>query len=766
MGNKDQEPITDPTQEALAEQSGKLLETKDLISKIIEVKGSEGYESSVKEVLGIGEDEENYLNERSEEVKGIVDNRFHTGKDVYNNYESMNIPTNIYKRELRHFKAGFLVKKMESTQKMIEINKIDDSVEKEKAMAVFENDGEDVSLIENPQEAINDWVEFIKNDKEKFGMVKSFLLSREMASLFNNLKEGDTMFSSLVPSNDDFSIKNMNDKFFGQQQTDEIIDHRKKIIREEFEKSLDTLSQDFKQDVFVLKPDLKLDNDELNENFSDGMKNIELEMNVHIKKEIKKKLGVLNPTKDASQIKSLTALNERIENGDSSYALTYGMAEVGKVEGGDQSAKVVALSESLQMAQISRSDSESAGGSFSFEKQMQQVEKIKKIGDDLFQKNIFVDADGLSYKIFEEEGNERSAINPDLLRAIRKNKLKVKEGDTENALVVEKLKDYKEAINFFDYVKPQIAEEISGGAVSEDLNERKEIARKLESGEELDLDDFERIYQLMGKELKDPNCSSKAVFHEKAVQIDNCSYISLDVLDVGVDILLSYEKLANKMSAGDMDEESIKKEMLAIGDDTTIKMREFRDTVLEVLKKNGVDNPISLVGGDEFTIALDTSLVSKDLLLAIKEATNTRVIHTAVASVKRTVELQEKREDFKSVEDDGFEERFTEHLKALERAEMGASKVKEIEAGFRDLKMRMKANPNQNVVFGKNGFNPLQELYDNPLGFEAAVSSAKYVVIDSAEGEFKIVWESAAGEKHTFSANNMIGSIGDVVGQF
>lgn len=778
MGIEDQESTTnsieesDLTQEALAEQSGKLEKFPEQaeniiseLSKVKDIEGSDEYEKGIKEGLGL----ENNLvvQKREKEIKRIEEGERPLDSGEYtSDFESMEVCKNTYKRELRHFDTGFLVKRLERIKKLIDLDKMDDSAEKEKAIAVFEAEHGDVSLMGNSQELINDWVESIKTNEKQFGTVKSFLVSREMASLFNNLKEGDTMFSSLVPSNDDFSIKNMNDKFFGQQQTDEIIAYRKKIIKETFKDSLDVLNQDFKQDIFVLKPELNAGADDVNQKFSDGMKQMELEMNKHIQGEINSKLNTLEPEKDASQIKFLTELHQRIENGESSYALTYGMAEVGKVEGGDQSAKVVALSESLQMAQISRSDSESVGGSFSFEKQMQQVEKIKKIGDDLFQENIFVDADGLSYEMFEGEGAERSAINPDLLRAIRKNKLKVKKGDTENALIVEKLKAYKEAINFFDYMKPQVAEEISDGSLNEDLVFRKGIERKLNSGEEISSEEFERIYELMSKELKDPNCSSKAVFHEKAVQIDNCSYISLDVLDVGVDILLSYEELANKMSFGEMDEDEIKKEMLAIGDETTIKMRDFRHIVLEVLKKNGIDAPISLVGGDEFTIALDTSLVSKNLLLAIKEATNTRVIHTAVASAERSVDSQEEKKDFNSIDDEGFEKRFTEHLLALNRAEEGASKVKEIEAGFRNLKLRMKANPNQSVVFGENGFNPLQELYDNPLGFETAVSDAKYVVIDSAEGEFKIIWENAAGEKHTFLANNIIEDIGEVINQF
>jgi len=692
------------------------------------------------------------------------------------------LDTATYERGVRHLKPGLIVRDLRNLIQIIEINKIQDPVKRELAQKTLVSTEfpENLQKINDIQKAKDHFFSFLKLEGQteeekqasliKLKTIDSFLVSREMAALFNNLKTGDILFASLVPSDDDFSIKNMNDLYFGQQETDTIIDYRKKLIADSFQEYLNVVAQDFKQDIFIVKDSCKIENEKTKKLFVLKMKDLEIKMNEFILERIKKNLE--NPVSAITK-KELEALQERMQSGVSSYRMTYGLSQLGEVKENDESEKIIALAEALQMAQISRENPSLPGGFFSYKDQMEQIEKINVLRKKLLETNLIVDENGIAYQIFKKdtEGSDFS-MNRDLLRAMRKKKLKVKDWDAKNQEILDNLKRYKSAINFMDYLKPYIADEISGGKLSMNLKERKKLSQKLHRGTDFIDDDIYKLYEIMSKSLKDPACTSSSVFHERAIQLRKCSYISLDVLDVGVDLWLSYEKLSQKFAS--LTEEEIKKEILAIGDETTIAMRNFRHTVLEVLEEHGIKNPLSLVGGDEFIIALDTKFVNNDLLIDIKKATNTRLIHTVLAKVSREDEKILRQSVVSPELKEVFERRFRNHLLALKKSEIGIQEAKTIERKLKDLDLRMKSNKNLNVVLGEVDFrqktthNPFQELLKNSLSFSEAIKSSAYFISENKKelGEFFVVWEDDKGKIYNLEINQIIDSIEDLINKF
>ena len=216
--------------------------------------------------------------------------------------------------------------------------------------------------------------------------------------------------------------------------------------------------------------------------------------------------------------------------------------------------------------------------------------------------------------------------------------------------------------------------------------------------------------------------------------MDSAAYISLDVLDLGVDLLLEYESLLQdeELDKAKNNQEKIQifnKLSLEAGDQTTKKLRDFRDNVAEVCDKFGLkkDLIVAEVGGDELTLVVNSKDISEEklqeLLFALKQKTNTRVIKTVVGETDKNVSPGSSEED-----------KVKEHLKAIKRAETGAGIAKDIEEAVRKLNLILQTHGEEAVA---KKIGSLSKLFVIET-WEKKPEVKSSVIVSEKEGEFKI----------------------------
>jgi hypothetical protein len=373
------------------------------------------------------------------------------------------------------------------------------------------------------------------------------------------------------------------------------------------------------------------------------------------------------------------------EDAQLGYRMTFGMSEVGEAGDGDLTHVERAISESLKGAMTARHTKE-IGASFSKEDAEQAVERITKLREQIGIQDL-ADADGRVYPVFEVRPDGQSkviyAMNLDLIQEIRKGTFKPL-ANAKQAELFQTVKSYIEAINIFDVTKPYVHEEMAGGnvygtkkTIEAQIEQSKSLALHLRDGS-ITSDERQTLATLLRQDGKDRACSSTMEFHKKALTISNCSYISLDVLNVGPELLQEYELLLQRVANGRM---SFDEAQLMAGDATTEKMRQFRAQVTEAYRELCHDEePVMSVGGDEIVLAMDTAKITDEFMLKLRQIKlgdrkggTIRVVKTAVGTGERISAT------------DG-ETRMKEHLEAIRRAEDGTAIAKQMEKMIREIR--------------------------------------------------------------------------------
>jgi hypothetical protein len=503
-----------------------------------------------------------------------------------------------------------------------------------------------------PQELDKNFKELLGQRDEKgnllnWGTFDSFLESRGMAKVVTELKTGDQIVSFLCSSEKDVSIKHLN-KTLGASATDSFIIYRKDLLRAAFCSNkanpdngyLEELDQDYKQGIFKLRAGKNLD---------------------EFRQVLQTKLDEIN--------EKLTKflVDKGLQLGNGQYSLTSGIYE-NKIEDDnlDEGAKnFLAVQNSIQGAHLSRETHENSAiyQENAFENKLKSIAEIKNF---LMGKTIR-DVNGQTYNIFVD-----GLLNRDLVRLIRKEVFSVDETNPALVQTNDQLLAYLKSINFIDFARPYTTEELSANDPKMlEIAKRKALASKINgfySGEnsEFSQEDLKVLENSMLVENKDNDFESEAVFHEKAISFEPCTYLSFDVLDVGIDQLADYEKLINKWNDGQR--ENLKAEVLSGGDKITRSLRDFRAEIKNTLNQAGFgESAAYLVGGDEFTIALPTKDLPPDLLLNMKKVCEK---YNGVRLVKSLRQ---------SGPDKDQNQRHLDHQATLQRAEDGIDGAKSLE---------------------------------------------------------------------------------------
>ncbi|MCX6782247.1 MAG: hypothetical protein NTW66_03980 [Candidatus Magasanikbacteria bacterium] len=583
----------------------------------------------------------------------------------------------------------------------------------------------------NLVEKLDTGAEFNEKEREQLGgMVKD----RSWFGLFNELQAGDSLAYFSTPGGA-FSVKNLN-TLFGEQLTDAIIDGRKKILNELMaESGFEQLTQDYRSAAFKLPPKESAD-------FTKELNDISSVLNERMVEVISKAID--RRIVEGISENKFDRMRALLHSTDVGFRMNFGISEVGKPEDdSDKSNVVLALAECAQMAQLSRHLSdEMYGESYDRDSVIQEIsgsretEGVNELGNRLAEKNV-VDETGIEYKIFTVE-NGRRVMNRDLLRLARKGDFKPKAGHED---VFAQVSQYVRRINILDVVKPFTAIEASSGTIAKRVEKMAKFVEKNSAGKyvlraDLSELDKKRLAYELKKDQKDSTYDAPEFFHKEAMQLKDCEYVNVDVLDLGVDLLLEYEQLIQDIGE---DPSKLEEASLKAGDKITENMRSVRAKALAVFEKffPGV-KPIDRVGGDEIAIAIEDpqdAQKMEEFLLALQHETGTRVIKTVVGGSERHSEAEWTGERAAGADD----EYLREHLSAMKRAERGSEMCKQVEKKMRIAELALQQMKKISATDEKMMAAELSRM---------EIGQYKNIAVkEDAEGNFKVLCRRESGNE-------------------
>ena len=637
---------------------------------------------------------------------------------------------------INKFERGSLNKTEEEGEEVLEGGASDEKAVAEVYSAESIEKIEKLSRDENVMKVVERLRSGAEMSEEENELLGGMIGRLNGANVYNKLNAGDVVVVFIVPSGGVLSIKNMNDNIFGPQKTDEIIAERR-ILMSQFlnEANVDVLEQDFK--TGVCKIGEGGDGSKLQEIMESVCKRVDKEMEEFICCAVDEEIGVETDEEKKSVLAEFKSTIKR-----SGYRVTYGMAEVGeggKKSEGDMSHIELSLAQGTQSALLARREKEKYGAGFENESVMREFGEIndlrKKIMDELGEGQMH-DKSGVGFKVFREEGG-LFVMNGDVMRAVRKGKFKLREQDEAKfGPILRDLEQYVRRINVLDIMKPFTHEEISGEVNIRDreegfkarMEEQGALSARIRSGEKLNEEEVERVADLLENASKNEFCTSSEKFHSEVLDIKDCTYIALDRLDLGVDLLREFEKLQQQVVKGDV---SLEEASVRAGDSVTVAMRKMRKDAFD--KFNEVlpgEDFLTLVGGDELTLAINNDKVSADqvdeLIFKLHEQTNSRVITTVFSESVRKSEGDDKKTKL-------------EHLDAIKRTEKGADISKKIEEGKRVIKLKLEQTQLMKGVGERERDEFVASVFD-------ALEISSFVIMEGgAEGEFIVKGKAVEG---------------------
>lgn len=519
-----------------------------------------------------------------------------------------------------------------------------------------------------------------QEEKEKLA---DKIKNRGWFGILNNLSAGDRVAYFNAPGGE-LAIKKLNDVYLGNQITDSILDFRNQLLREKMESlGAQTLSTDYKSGIFKLSESGVT---ELNQMSAE----VDQEMTKFILEKVEEKLADFSSIKEnvkepEEAVKKLLSLKEKLEN--FGFAMSYGVSSVDSgYDENDKSGVALAVARAAEATQLLRPrESGEYGREFKDEMIGEEVEMIfgegglaEKIDQEF---GSITSYSGEEYKIFNKNEKGFYVLNKDIARLVRKGKF-LTEGEKDGQ-ILQKISEYMRRINLIDLIKPETAEEISGQQKLESgrsLSEELELSERLSAKlmvDDLNQEERQESIEVLRADVKDSRFTSREVFSAEAVKIQDCAYVSLDVLDLGIDLVLSYEEAMQEMRGADNQKQ--KEIVLKAGDDITRRMREIRGKVLSIYQEHFNEAPLALVGGDEVTLALSERDGLEDFMLDLQKATASRVVKTAVATSSRHSDGPYQK---------GKTEVLSEHLAAQKRVELGVDYAKKIEERKRNLEQK------------------------------------------------------------------------------
>lgn len=575
-------------------------------------------------------------------------------------------------------------------------------------------------------------------EKRERKNVAGILERRFWGHILLDLEEGDTILSALMPGADFLTIKYLNDKLLGETDANRIIRKRRIFLQSKFNEKISNVSflvteynkeivkipVDKEKEIVKVPVDAEIDK----KIFEEIMAEVNVEMTRFIKEEVIKPL-IEKYKKEGNGVKQkeLELFLTKLEGSDDvsvggkhGFRMNYGLAVVknDKVPGDEgydkynYEGKMTALSQSLQTSEMARVSNDKYGATHDESKTVEEINEIHALRSQIFLLgNSIKDSRGNKIKIFfkvKDEEGERLVFNESLLTKIRADGFKVLDSLKDKKLM-QMIIFYIKKLNVFDMIKPFRDE--NRGAVVVEANKAKVLAKKIRDGVSLSDEEKEDCERMLFADERAPQFTSRMEFSKRAMAMKKASYISLDVKGLGSDLRLEFEKLS-QICIQEKDpikrKKLIKEKCLSAGDETTLKLVAFWDAVHGVLRKRDYglvkegELITGLVGGDELLLAVEIGegegkIPEKklgELLFALKNATNARVVESRVAA--STKDVAESVTDERVLAE--------EHLLAKKKNEACTVVLKDMELAARYL---------SDLLNEENGEEKVREILDD-----------------------------------------------------
>lgn len=520
--------------------------------------------------------------------------------------------------------------------------------------------------------------EIDEKDSERLG---NMIAERGWQSVFTELKAGDKVVNFTTPGGA-MSIKNLNSTF-GEQGTDNIIGARKRILAEVMNKhGLEQLMQSYNAGLF--RADSKIDGNKLADVINAATAEVNEKMREAIRAEI---------PEGKSEQAGFEEIMEILDKKEGGYKMSFGVNEVSEAKADNDFGNVIeAIAGSAQAAQRHRHGDgahDGYGEVYDEKNILAEVDKTNALREKLAGQKI-TDKDGITYEVFSRGDDGAYALNKDLLRLVRKGEFKADDASKD---VLKQVELYVRSINLFDLVKPFTADEASDGTIADRVATRDKFISREDDGthhlaENLNQAERGELLDDLKHDAKDARFLSPEFFHKEALGMKDCAYVSIDVLDLGVDALLQFEK---DMQTVGNDPSKLREISVKAGDAITERMRDVRTASLQVYEKyfGDSENISAKIGGDEITIAIGGKQDKDKLnnfLIDLRAATGTRVVKTVVGESERHSDTEWGKGGTAD------QKIMVEHLVALKRAERGGDECKKIEKMLRTARQILENN--------------------------------------------------------------------------
>lgn len=491
-------------------------------------------------------------------------------------------------------------------------------------------------------------------------------VEKKWGFLVTNLREGDKVITLSTPKAPPADLRNLN-AVLGPAVADKIIKKRKDLMFDFFSSNgFEVLDQDFK--ISVVKADASWKDEKgLEVQLNSVCKQVDKIMTDFIKTEAAIKSNGSSIQEDKDKIDELlekltpTPKNDQSQEEKSGFRMSFGVATVGipNLENENDFSHIeTALIQSFQMAQLAREGTDIEEYGLTYLKAMidDEIELLAKMQTEL-EDVVITDFEKSEYPIFEQgkvnkEGKRVRNLNVDLLRRIRNGNFIPLDGEVNYIKLVSMVKK----LNLFDRIKQYTHGQIIGKTQAEAditlyeklktqvsaVNAFDQYINKAEQSDVSLKDISPTLIEILTHDWKDDRFSSRSEFIKEALKMSDCTYISIDVMDVGVEQIAWYSRLLNviKEKPETVRGIDIKNLMFSVSTDkTTLGLDKIREIINRIYKeKYGREKLLMSIGGDEIILAVSSEEATDDFLLEIRNAINARVIGIAVTKEEREVE--------------------------------------------------------------------------------------------------------------------------------
>ena len=489
---------------------------------------------------------------------------------------------------------------------------------------------------------------------------------------------GDRFVVFEVPgiSREGFGIKDLND-IFGYELNTQLIQLRSKILyKKMLEKDLikgeeGHVYSTYKEDVYLIKQSLQIELPILKEILSE------------IRQDLINEIDQVIRQQPLYREKFKTSAGKIDKQEKIVYAINMGIS--GEIDQASDEARL--------RADINAHQAISFGSdiSFTMKAYKETINKVDRLRNELMRGTSVFQQDDINKDIY--------FLRQEISDALRKNKQWDELSDALKLYFVDNENNFKKAQEYFsylrlqDYIKKWQVDSSKAKERSEEIaNIIKGLKGILSSNEAIDtivLDEnmiglFNKAYYIISQEVKEPSFSSAFVFHGKAPKMKRPVAITLDIKNMGLMNLKSFEVELQLISRAIKTDNVMEVQRLwrSAADEVTIRLQKvmsFTKNILVEKLKLEFSNVVELMGGDEFTLIINEGKIEEDELARLLKYIKRYIQMEFGIGVRvgATLAINRFRVDFSDIEDMRNQ---LAHAKALTELDEGVERLKADEA--------------------------------------------------------------------------------------